>query len=358
MRNAALVALLALLFCVVPAYGQQTGAAAVFVERGDPPALVFVPLDGRVETRVDLDGRQFTVLGDSVMYFDARNRSVKLIGPDGRTSPHPFITLSGDETRVEWVVSADGKRIAWTVIAGQAPGSISTITRVADIDGAGARTVFQESRDDGVRVQPVAFSPDDARLYMDYHPDGLDALTVFPQYAGLFSLDLTADAPQATFAFLPGEPGDFTGAGFGGGYMLRLAVGGQRGGFDLNVTQLASGQFWHIPSTGGAYSVAGDVLVSPDARFAVYALTSLQGIGSGTAQAETVIMRVDLTEMTQSTLTGPQDGVLRPVAWSEEDAAVILVNTARPGTWKARMSDGRVQQVAELTFVGQLSAAP
>lgn len=333
----------------------QAGAAAVFLDRSGTSSLVFVDLSSGQQTRIDVSGERFTVLGDSVMFFDARNRSVKMVSADGQTETHPFITLTGGETRVEWAVSPDSKRIAWTTIEGSAPSAISTLTRVADIDGSNARTVFRETRQDGVRVQPVSFSLDGSRLYMDYHPDGLDALVVFPQYAGLFALDLSADDPQIGLAFLSGEPGDFTGAGFGAGYYLRLGVSQQLNGFDLRVTQLATNAEWDISAAGGGYSVAGDVLVSPDGQYAVYAQAALQGIGTGTAQAETVIMRVDLAEMSQSALTSPLEGLMRLVAWSEEDAAVILVSPSRPGTWKARLSDGRVQQVAELTYIGQIN---
>jgi hypothetical protein len=134
-----------------------------------------------------------------------------------------------------------------------------------------------------------------------------------------------------------------------------LGVSPQLNGFDLQVVLLATNAGWEISAAGGGYSIAGDVLVSPDGRYAVYAQAALQGIGTGTAQAETVIMRVDLAEMSQSALTGSLEGVMRPVAWSEEDAAVILISPSRPGTWKARLSDGRVQQVAELTYIGQVS---
>jgi hypothetical protein len=344
---------LLLLLTVTPIAAQ--GSAAVFVDRSSAAALVFVDLNTGEETRVEASGERFTVVGSSVMFFDTRNRSVKLASVDGEIAAHPFIVLSANETRAEWAISSDGKRIAWTTIEGNAPAAISTVTRVADIDGANARTVFRETRQDGVRVQPVAFSLDGSRLFMDYHPDGLDALVVFPQYAGLFALDLSADDPQGSLTFLNGEPGDFTGAGFGSGYYLRLVVSPQLNGFDLRVTQLATNAEWEISAAGGGYSIAGDVLISPDGRYAVYAQAALQGIGSGTAQAETVIMRVDLAEMSQSTLTAPIEGVMRPVAWSEEDAAVILVSASRPGTWKARLSDGRVQQVAELTYLGQVT---
>ena len=354
-RSSILSFALALLFVLNVVSTEAQGGAAVFIDRNGAMALVFVDLNSGKQTRLEVNGERFTVLGDSVMFFDARNRSVKLASPDGELATHPYIALTASETRAEWAISADGKRIAWTTIEGNAPAAISTVTRVADIDGANARTVFRETRQDGVRVQPVSFSLDGSRLFMDYHPDGLDTLVVFPQYAGLFALDLSVEDPQASMAFLAGEPGDFTGAGFGAGYYLRLGVSRELNGFDLQVTQLATNAEWEISASGGGYSIAGDVLVSPDGRYAVYAQAALQGIGTGTAQAETVIMRVDLAEMSQSALTGPLEGVMRPVAWSEEDTAVVLVNASRPGTWKARLSDGRVQQVAELTYIGQVN---
>jgi hypothetical protein len=211
-----------ILLCTVFSTAAQNNTAAVFIDRSSPTVLVFVDLNSGEQTRVEANGERFTVVGGSVMFFDARIRSVKLATPDGRIEEHPFMMLTGNETRIEWAVSADGKRIAWTKIEGAAPEAISTVTRVADIDGANARTVFRETRQDGVRVQPVAFSSDGSRLYMDYHPDGLDALVVFPHYAGLFALDLSAEDPQASMAFLPGEPGDFTGAGFGAGVLSAL----------------------------------------------------------------------------------------------------------------------------------------
>lgn len=336
----------------------QAQATAVFIDRGVSTALVFVDLATGEQHRVEIEGERFTVVPGAIMLFDTRNRVVELIGADGRSRQHPFITLTASESRVDWAISADGKRIAWTTISGAAPASITTVTRVADMNGSNARTVFLETRDDGLRAKPVAFSPDDTRLYLDYQPDGLDALTVFPQFAGLFELDITTANPASTFAFLPGEPGDFTGGGFGSGYFLRLAVSAQSGGFDIKVRQFATDSQTVIPATrGGGYSIAGDVLISPDGRYAVYAQAALQGVGSGAAQAETVIMRVDLADMTQSALTGPQQGVLRPVAWSEEDASVILVNPGRAGTWKVRLSDGRIQQIAELTYIGQITGS-
>lgn len=356
-----MISLKGLIFCLLLSLtilpvGAQKRALAVFIDRGSSaPALVFVDLNGGQQTRVETNGERFTISGGLVLFFDARNRKLKQVSLDGRIDDHPFITLTANETRVEWAVSADAKRIAWTTIEGASPAAITTVTRVADSDGANVQTVFRETRQDGVRVQPVTFTPDGARLVLDYHPDGLDALTVFPQYAGLFTLDLSADDPQASMVFLPGEPGDFTGAGFGAGYYLRLGVSPQLNGFDLHVVQLATAARWEISPAGGGYSIAGDVLVSPDGRYAVYAQAALQGIGTGVTQAETVIMQVDLAEMSQSALTGPLEGIMRPVAWNEENAAVMLVSASRQGTWKVRLSDGRLQQIAELTYIGQLN---
>lgn len=353
MRSRLIIAALLILFTVASA-AAQSSALAVFLDRS-AASLVFVDLNTGEQTRVEANGERFTVVGNSVLFFDVRNRSVKVVSAGGQTTTHPFITLTGVETRAEWAVSSDGKHIAWTTIEGNAPSTISTVTRVANIDGSSARTVFREARQDGVRVQPVAFSPDGSQLYLDYHPDGLDALLVFPQYAGLFALDLSLEDPQSSMTFLPDEPGDFTGAGFGAGYFLRLGVSSQAAGFDLQVTQISTNAGWEISPAGDGYSIAGDVLIAPDGRYAVYAQAALKGIGTGTSQAETVIMLVDLAEMSQSALTSPFEGVIRPVAWSEEDAVVILVSASRPGTWKARLSDGRVQQVAELTYIGQIS---
>lgn len=197
----------------------------VFVraEPADPVVrtLLFVDLLTGSETAVQTYGARFTVADRAVLYWDERAARVKSASPDGTVRDHPFMQPSAGAVRIDWVLSGDSKRLAWTETFRDASGGLSTVTYIADTDGANRRVVFSDGpRADGLRVLPVAFSADSTRVYMDYQPDGLAELTAFPQYAALFALNLE----DGTNTFLPDEPDDFTGAAFGAGFFIRLTL--------------------------------------------------------------------------------------------------------------------------------------
>ncbi|MCU0496380.1 MAG: hypothetical protein MUF87_03395 [Anaerolineae bacterium] len=328
----------------------------VFLQR-DPSGLrelLFMDALTGDLTMVETFGERFTIFGRSVLYYEPSTARVMLATPEGETRPHPFVQLSADATRIDWSVASDGKLLAWTETRGNLAAGLTTITRVANADGSDQREIFTETRTDGIRALPVAFDYSQTALFMDYQPDGVDALTAFPQYAGLFSLSLNGGEPN----FLPGEPGDFTGAGFGGELFLRLELTDDLTGFDLHVYNLETGFDRVIPALRlrGAFSQAGDILISPDQRFAVYALAQIRGFGTSDQSVRTVFVLVDLERMTQRSLAEITTFV-RPVAWTEDDSAIIFTSPQRDGTWKINLQDGRLEQIAEPTYLGLLQPA-
>jgi len=314
-------------------------------------ALVFInPATGQ-EQRLLAAGERFTSLRGGVLWWDGATHQAMWATPDdGLIRPHPFIQPRASDSRIDWVVSDGGRRILWTLVRDDAPGIITTQTWVAGADGSERRMIWEETRTDGLRVKPVGFSPDGQTVVMDYQPGGLENLLIFPQFAGLFTLDIMAESPE--IEFLPGEPGDFTGAGVKDGRVVRLTVAGALGGFDVRVLDLALGRALTIDAlrlTG--YTLAGDVLVSPDGDSAVYTLASISG-GAGAAQINSVLVSVDVSGLTQTVLTAPQPRLLRPVAWTPDGQSVLLMDPAQDGTWKIRLDTGKVEPVADLTWVG------
>jgi hypothetical protein len=314
--------------------------------------LIFMDLlTGDLE-RTPVYGARFTVAGPAVVYWDTRLNRVRMATPDGAIEDHPFIQADDGAYRVDWVFAPDHKHVAWTLTFRDGGNRLTTVTRTAKTDGSDVREVLREGpRDDGLRVHPVAFDSGSTRLYMDYQPDGLSELTAFPQYAGLFTLDLAT----GTTAFLPDEPGNFTGAGFGAGFFLRLALNADQNGFDLRVYDLDRGQDWIIPSLRlRGYTQAGDLLVSPNGRYAVYALASITGFGTASQQVNTLFVLVDLITMEQQPLTEPITTFVRPAAWTEDNTAVIFTSPQLDGTWKVTLTDRTLKRIAEPTFRGTL----
>ncbi len=313
--------------------------------------LVFVDALTGDETPSEVFGERYTPVGEAIVFYDSAADRVMMASPDGRVREHPFIQPGGQTRRVDWVVSPDQSRIAWTLTNGESASALTTITTVANVDGTNAHQIFVDGPRERIRALPVAFSSDSTVLYMDFQPDGIGALTPFKQYAGLFQVDLRSGEQT----YLPDEPGCFCGAAFEAGLFLRLAVTQDLSGFDLEVNNLAG----QVEQTIAAlklqnYTQAGDILIAPDGTKAVYALAQVRGFGSDNESVRTVFVLADLEAMTQTALTEPITTYVQPVAWTEDNSAIIFTSPERDGTWKVSLSDGTLVKIAEATYVGEL----
>ncbi|MFQ3566104.1 MAG: hypothetical protein SNJ59_03815 [Aggregatilineales bacterium] len=325
----------------------------VFIEHGDPDRLIFVDLLTGEEQAVSSRGERYTIYGGEVLFFDADRRQMMIAGADGRLRPHTFIQPGREARRIDWAISSDEQMIAWTITTGT-PSALRTTTYVADSSGAAsARPVFSDGPHDGIRAYPVAFNRDRNILYMDYQPDFIADFTPFRQHASLFSLDLDSGA----IAPLPGEPGCFCGAGIGGGRFLRLMLAAE-GGFDLRVVDLDTDLAQTIRGLGLAeYTQGGDVLLAPDGARAVYTLARVRGFGTAQQMLETVFILVDLVTMSQRILFETDDLFLRPVTWTDDDSAILLISPTAAGTWKLSVPSGELSQVASATYLGTMMPA-
>jgi hypothetical protein len=157
--------------------------------------------------------------------------------------------------------------------------------------------------------------------------------------------------------YLPNEPGCYCGAGFGGGYFLRLAVSQSLSSFNLRVFDLTAQIERTVNGdTPENFTQGGDILVSTDGTRAIYALARVRDFGSPGQVVQSVFMLVDLTAETQRQLTLPQTLFIRPVAWTEGNDAVIFTSPTRAGTWKMSMETGLLTEVSSAQFVGNISS--
>ena len=313
--------------------------------------LIFVDMLTGEESTAEVFGERYTPAGNAVMFYDAANDRVMLATPDGRVREHPFMQPGGGTRRVDWLVSLDGSTLAWTLTNGDSASALTTVTTVANMDGTNPRQAFVDGPREGIRALPVAFSADNNTLYMDFQPDGIGALTPFRQYAALFAVNIQTGEQE----FLPDEPGCFCGAAIEAGLFLRLSVTDDLSGFDVLIYNLAGKVEQTIPALAlPNYTQAGDILVAQDGMRAVYALAQVRGFGSSNESVRTVFVLVNLEDMTQTALTEPITTYVQPVAWTEDNSAVIFTSPERDGTWKVNLDDGMLDRVAEVTYVGEL----
>lgn len=355
MRFLLIVLVAAIVLAGLPAAAEDSAARPVwqvFVSRNVDAAgqdrLEFLNMASGETTSVLVDGERFTIAGDSVLFYAPSAARVRVAQPNGLVADHPFIQPQANTRRVDWQVSVDGKKIAWTLTAGNV-NALSTVTMVANLDGSETRQVLVDGPRDGIRAMPIAFSPDGATLYMDYQPDSIGELTPFRQYAGLFAVDLAT----GNSLMLPGEPGCFCGGGVGGGKFLRMALTSDLRGYDAHIYDLPAGPRSTVDALNlVGFTQAGDVLVSPDGAAAVYALAQVSNFGTPAMTIRTVFVRVDLEGRTQSALTQPVTTFVRPVAWTDDNSAILLTSPTVDGTWKINLSDGNLVHVAAATYVG------
>lgn len=339
-------------FSSIQAQGTVHNSWEVYVEKNidsnGTDRLSFLNLLTGDITTTEVHGERYTPLNDYILYYDTVNRAVMTVRPDGTISTHPFIQLL-DARRVDWVISSDNRLIAWTLTYGEAD-SLSTITYVASPSGTDERLVLSDGpRTDGARVLPVAFSVDNSALILDSQPDAIGDLTPYRQYASLSRLSLV----DGTITAMPNEPECFCAAAIRAGQYLRLSA--ISGGFDVRVYDLATNISQTIKAPGLVnYTLAGDILISPDGEMAVYSLSKVE-IGSNPLNVQTVLMLVNLQNMTQNQLSDPMNSYIHSIKWTEDHSAVLLNIPDRNGTWKINLDSGKTVQVAEATYIGVLT---
>ena len=316
--------------------------------------LIFVDTSTGDEVEIEVDGINYTIFNEEVLFYDIAQGWVMRATPNGRVRRHPFIQPEVDTRRLDWIMTENGNQIAWTLTSLDDQGRLKTVTMVANSDGKDERMVLTDVDDTGgnLRALPLAFSPDGEALYMDVQPDGINDYTPFNLYASLFALDLTTGDSTP----LPGEPANcLCGADFQAGLFVRLRLTPDLQGFDVYVYDLASEVEQTITSLPlSNYTLSGDVLISPDGKKAVYTLARVSNFGSAQESIQAIFVLVDLVTMTQERLTNPLPIFVRPVTWTEDNGAIIYTSPTQDGTWKINLDDRRLERIANGIYIGSL----
>ncbi len=349
-------------FTITPVQGYESGivrASYVFWEAQDNHIGELIFLDGvsGIQRRVPVTGERFTVYQDGIMYFDVIARQVVFVRRDGVIEPHPFVQMPLTAQRIDWVIAPDHSMIAWTVTSTNDQNQLTTQTFVADITGDNQRAVWSQTdtNQSGLRALPISFSPDKTTLYMDNHPDGISDFIIFKQYVAVFALDIATGRNE----LLTGERGSscICGAGINAGIFLRLRLNIESGHFDATLYDLIGGSQDTLNRLNltSNYDTSGDVLIAPNGLLGVYALARVSDLNQPTQHIETMFILVDTVNRTQRALTTtPITQFVRPLAWTEDNSAIIFTSPQQNGTWKINIATGRLERIATASYIGMI----
>jgi len=332
----------------------------VFIERGAdsaPDTLIFLDLITGEAARVTVpDGDRYTPLRDRILYYDRAARRMRLAAPNGTLRDHALMQPPNTARRIDWITSADQRRLAWTITEGTAD-ALATRTYLLE-DAAAPRLLFSDPAQDGIRAYPVGFSADGQHLYMDYQPDTIAGLLPLRLYAALFSVEIATGVTRS----LPGEAGCFCGGDIMGDQFVRLTIAAGSG-FSVRVIDLAALTQRIAPPLArddpalAVFTQAGDLLIAPDGGQAVYTLLRVHGAADPNRALERALALINLDDLSQRVIVPPTFDPWQVMGWTSDGSALRLTSADRPGTWLLDLSDPAAlpRQTAAAAWIGALT---
>ena len=352
-RNALVCAVVSLGLGLEMATAQVAGVWQVFVTHDRATALdtlSFVAMQDGNTTTLEVDGERYTPYGEHILFFDRLNGQVMLAHPNGALTPHPFIQPDTHTAYMEWVVDESTRQIAWTLARRAPTGELSTLTTLAHVDGTNPRVLLEDVPRQGVRALPLAFIRNHSALLMDYQPDQIGALTPYDEFAGMFQVAF--DAPNQA-KLLPNEPGCYCAGDLQGRVFVRLSLSDDLSGFEVHLHDLLNQTSTILPPIRlSGFTHAGDMMISPDERVALYALAQVEKFGSAEQTVRTAYVLVDMLAQTQTILMPPSAVRFRPLQWTQNNASVLFYDPEQNGTWELRLDLPRFEKIANARFIG------
>lgn len=158
---------------------------------------------GRMEAPRLAAGQLYYVRFDE----DSNSRSVWKTSADGSSQKLAFTSqLAADAFILDFLVSEDGRRIAWTAVTGTVDAAgdqqVTSDLWLADIDGRAPVQLLDEyGFNDNRRVLPLRFSHDGSHLYFALQPIGLGGVwtSYTGRYDSFYELALAEGEPTPLF---------------------------------------------------------------------------------------------------------------------------------------------------------------
>jgi hypothetical protein len=334
-------------------HAQEAGRLDVFVayDAAGTHRVYFLDALSGLSTMVQVEsGRNFTLVGDYVLYEKSQTGAIMRANFNGTQEPHPFIRRAIDIQMIAWAVSPDGQTIAWvqTNTAGVSE------AYVAQADGSDLRQLPISTPVAPLMLAPLALTDHAIQFFYDAaHTPG----SHFDTYAHVALYNIA----QEQFYPLPGEPNCPCGADVSadGRILARLeSTRDGNGPFALHIWDLPSSADIYIPAPDLPYRLGGDLLLNPKGTLAVYTVASGVGSEENLLPESYGLVRVDLIAL-QQTLILPSGPIrYRPLAFVDGDSALLLTDVEAGGTFKLDLASLELRRVSDAAYLGTITLFP
>jgi len=345
--------LAAVLLVAGQARAQEPGRVEVFLGQDADTGIARVyfmdPLSGLSTLVAAENGQYFTLVGDYVLYEKAGTGAVMRANASGTLEPHPFIRRLVDTRALYWVTSPDGAAVAWVRVN---TAGISE-AYVAWADGSDLRQLPISTPGSGLDLFPLALTNDRTFFYDAAHTPGN---TPYDQFAHVAAYSVE----QETFFTLPGEPNCPCGAAItpDGRFFARLEGAQGQGPFVLHAWDLPTEADIRIPAPALSYRIGGDLVLNDTGRLAAYSVAAGVGPEAGIMPEQYALVVVDAAAGRQVVALAPDTTRYRPVAFIDDDSALLLAGVSAPGTYKLDLTSTNLWRVSDETYLGAISTGP
>lgn len=300
---------------------------------------------------------EFTLTANGVIYREPAGIVPRLITPNGSIFDLSFIPQRIDQTllRIEWVVSPNGRTMAWAEMYFENGWQASLY--VAHLDGTELRALPTIPLTDArsySRVAMVAVSNDGSRVFFDLeHPtEPRRPEDLFLDYQ---LIEAYIEQRQSYF-HLPGEPNCFCPASIAddGRTLIRLERTASGVGYELRLVNLEINRERRIEAAPDVlFTQAGDILLSPGGSMLLYAMGGVQAALPDDPPTFALVM-ADFATGEQRVVSSSSEQRLRPMAFIDRNTAAIVVDLSSQTTYKMALDTGELEQVANLIWLGSL----
>ncbi len=341
------------LVLVAPVRAQFANSFDVFLNSSlskGQPGLYFVDARTGLSTVVVTNGTRHTLIEDGVLFQENDTHAIKVAYPDGRIALHTAMQPPSPDAALNWVTSADHRRIAWSVSQRTSTSLLSDLY-VAMSDGSDKKLALHTSSTKNVDTIPLAITDDGATVFYSRQVSEQKNYQLFPVAGDVFKLDVASG--QA--AQLPAGCACAVGFSPDGRRFARLEPSADQKGFGVRIWDLSIKGDIQIQPSGIAHTQAGYLILSRDGSVAMY--TSARGIApaKGVPPERYALMLVDLARRDQRLLTDPLVSSLRAVSFDPDNTAALVVGVDKDGTYKLSLKDGTLLQVSAYTFLGTIT---
>jgi len=349
-----LVVVLLYLSFAVPAKAAPAGIYDVFFGVENRTArLYFVDARTGLTTSLSANGTRHTLTAVGVLYVDASG-AIHLARPDSKSISLPAFPQITTSRSVDWVVSSDLRVLAWSVTE-QREGQVYSDVYTLNLTNTSTaqKLVLHTSSTQGIGILPLAISTDGNTLVYARRDDLFtERPTSLPIGAG-FRLNVPSGDTQP----LPDGAGCpcITAFSVESRSFARLEVSGQRGsptGYNAHVWNWTTNSEQTVNALPPAQStIRGSALMvlSQDGRLGAYVAAR-----DTTTLRPYTVMLVDLQVGKQRILLANLRDSLRPVGFSTDGTALMLLGVDKSGTYKIPLSGGSIVQVSTYSWLGVL----